>query len=76
MSIYHHLGLIFEIYLKMTFDLEGLLQKEQQFSRATMTKIEKGDDGVSLGAYAKILFVRNERLVELADPTFDIIVWD
>ena len=42
-------------------------------SRATLSKIEKGDDGVSLGAYAKVLFVLGmiERLVELADPTFD-----
>jgi transcriptional regulator with XRE-family HTH domain len=44
-------------------------------SRATLSKIEKGDEGVSLGAYAKILFVLGmiERLVELADPTFDIL---
>lgn len=37
--------------------------------------IEKGDDGVSLGAYAKILFVLGmiERLVELSDPTFDTL---
>lgn len=42
-------------------------------SRATLDKIEKGDSGVSLGAYAKILFVLGllPRLVELADPKFD-----
>lgn len=42
-------------------------------SRATLTKIEKGDDGVSLGAYAKTLFILGmiERLAELADPKFD-----
>jgi transcriptional regulator with XRE-family HTH domain len=44
-------------------------------SRATLSKIEKGDEGVSLGAYAKILFILGmiERLAELADPTFDIL---
>ncbi len=42
-------------------------------SRATLSKIEKGGAGVSLGAYAKVLFVLGmiERLAELADPTFD-----
>jgi transcriptional regulator with XRE-family HTH domain len=52
-----------------------LAAERAAISRATLTKIEKGDDGVSLGAYAKILFVLGmiERLVELADPTFDIL---
>jgi transcriptional regulator with XRE-family HTH domain len=42
-------------------------------SRATLSKIEKGDEGVSMAAYAKILFVlgMTKRLSELADPTFD-----
>lgn len=42
-------------------------------SRTTLSHIEKGNDGVSLGAYAKILFVLGmiERLVELADPASD-----
>ena len=42
-------------------------------SRTTLSKIEKGDDGVSLGAYAKILFILGmiDRLAELADPAFD-----
>lgn len=44
-------------------------------SRSTLSKIERGDDGVSLGAYAKILFILGmiERLVELADPSFDTL---
>lgn len=52
-----------------------LAAERAAISRATLSKIEKGDDGVSLGAYAKILFVLGmiERLVELADPTFDIL---
>lgn len=42
-------------------------------SRATLSKIERGDDGVSLGAYAKILFILGmiERLAELVDPSLD-----
>ena len=42
-------------------------------SRATLSKIEKGDGGVSLGAYAKILFVLGmvQQLAELADPKSD-----
>lgn len=44
-------------------------------SRATLSKIEKGDEGVSFGAYAKILYVIGmiQRLIELADPKFDVI---
>ncbi len=42
-------------------------------SRATLSKIEKGDEGVSLGAYAKIIFVLGmiDRLANLADPSVD-----
>lgn len=42
-------------------------------SRTTLSKIEKGEEGVSLGAYAKILFVMGmiNRLAELADPGLD-----
>lgn len=44
-------------------------------SRMTLNKIEKGDGGVSLGAYAKVLFVLGmiQRLLELADPKFDTL---
>ncbi|MBI5273655.1 MAG: helix-turn-helix domain-containing protein [Chlamydiales bacterium] len=50
-----------------------LAAERASISRATLSKIEKGDEGVSLGAYAKILFVLGmiKRLIELADPTFD-----
>ena len=34
-----------------------LAAERAAISRATLSKIEKGDEGVSLGAYAKILFV-------------------
>lgn len=42
-------------------------------SRTTLTKIEKGDIGVSFGAYARVLFILGmiDRLAELADPQFD-----
>lgn len=42
-------------------------------SRATLTKVEKGDEGVSLGAYAKVLFILGmiQQLAELADIKFD-----
>ena len=42
-------------------------------SRSTLSKIEKGDEGVSFGAYAKILFVLGliQHLTELAGPKFD-----
>jgi transcriptional regulator with XRE-family HTH domain len=42
-------------------------------SRTTLSKIEKGDEGVSLGSYARILFILGmlSRLAELVDPKFD-----
>src|SRR3989304_4788100 len=50
-----------------------LAAERASMSRATLSKIEKGDEGVSLGAYAKILFVLGmiRRLAEVADPKFD-----
>jgi transcriptional regulator with XRE-family HTH domain len=42
-------------------------------SRSTLDKIEKGEGGVSVSAYACILFVLGmvDRLSDLADPRFD-----
>ena len=42
-------------------------------SRATLTKIEKGEEGVSLGAYAKVIFILGmiKKLAELIEPKFD-----
>lgn len=50
-----------------------LAAERASICRATLTKIEKGDEGVSFGAYAKILFVLGmiQRMAELADPKFD-----
>jgi transcriptional regulator with XRE-family HTH domain len=52
-----------------------LAAERASISRATLAKIEKGEGGVSLGAYAKVLFILGmiERLVELADPAFDAL---
>lgn len=52
-----------------------LVAERASISRTTLSKIERGDEGVSLGAYAKILFVLGmiQRLDELADPKFDLI---
>ena len=50
-----------------------LAAERASISRATLSKIEKGDEGVSLGAYAKILFVLGlvQHLAEIADPRLD-----
>lgn len=52
-----------------------LAAERAAISRATLSKIEKGDEGVSLGAYSKILFVYGliGRLAEIADPKFDVL---
>jgi len=44
-------------------------------SRVTLTKIEKGDEGVSICAYAKVLFTLGmvTRLADLVDQTKDIL---
>jgi len=47
-------------------------------SRVTLSKIEKGDEGVSIGAYAKVLFILGmvNRLADLMDQTKDILGLD
>jgi transcriptional regulator with XRE-family HTH domain len=42
-------------------------------SRTTLTKIEKGDAGASIGAYAKVLFILGliSHLGDMADSTSD-----
>jgi transcriptional regulator with XRE-family HTH domain len=42
-------------------------------SRPTLGKIEKGDPGVSMGAYATVLFVLGmiDRIADIADVRFD-----
>ena len=50
-----------------------LAAERAEISRATLYKIEKGDGGVALSAYAKVLFILGmiNRLVELVDSRFD-----
>lgn len=52
-----------------------LAAERASISRTTLSKIEKGDEGVSFGAYARILFVFGmiNRLSELADLSHDQI---
>lgn len=50
-----------------------LAAERAQISRATLHKIEKGEEGVSFGAYAKVFFILGmlDRLSDLADPRHD-----
>jgi len=44
-------------------------------TRVTLTKVERGDPGVSLGIYATVLFVLglSDRLAQVADPGQDSV---
>ncbi|MBS0654890.1 MAG: helix-turn-helix domain-containing protein [Verrucomicrobia bacterium] len=44
-------------------------------SRTTLSKIEKGDEGVAVGAYVRVMFIMGmvQRFAELADMKFDQI---
>jgi cytoskeletal protein RodZ len=50
-----------------------LAAERASISRTTLAKIEKGDAGVSIGAYAKVLFILGliARLSEMVDIKFD-----
>lgn len=50
-----------------------IMAERASISRTTLNKVEKGDPGVSMGIYARILFVLGmaERLGELADVRSD-----
>jgi len=53
----------------------ALLAERAFLSRTTLTKIERGDPGVSVGAYATVLFVLGmvDRLADLADARHDSV---
>ena len=54
--------------------LSTTLAAERAFlNRKTLAKMEKGDPGVSMGAYASLLFVlgMTDRLAEVADARYD-----
>jgi hypothetical protein len=50
-----------------------LMAERALVGRNTITRLEKGDPGVSMGIYATVLFVLGmaDRLAELADPSND-----
>ena len=53
----------------------ALMAERAGLSKATLSKIEKGNPTVSLGGYASVIFVlgMTERLSELADVKHDLI---
>jgi cytoskeletal protein RodZ len=50
-----------------------LAAERASISRTTLTKIEKGDEGVSMGAYAKVLFILGliSHLADMVDVRVD-----
>ena len=53
----------------------ALLAERARVSRTTLTRVEKGDPGTSVGAYATVLFVlgMTDRLEDLADARHDSV---
>lgn len=51
----------------------GIMAERASISRTTLHKVEKGDPGVSMGIYARVLFVLGliESLADLADVRTD-----
>lgn len=51
----------------------ALMAERASISRVTLSKAEKGDPSVSLGTYAKLLFIFGmiDRLADLIDPATD-----
>lgn len=53
----------------------ALVEERASITHITLSKIEKGDSGVSLGNYAKVMFVLGmiDNLYNLAEPDNDTI---
>lgn len=53
----------------------AIMAERTSISRMTLSKVEKGQPGVSMGTYATVLFVLGmvDRLADLADPTHDAV---
>ncbi len=53
----------------------SLVEERAGITHATLTKVENGNSGVSIGIYAKVLFVLGliDNLYQLAEPDNDII---
>ena len=51
----------------------ALVAERALVGRNTITRVERGDPGVSIGIYATVLFIygMTERLADLADARFD-----
>src|SRR6266571_5471143 len=51
----------------------AIAAQRASISRTTLVKVEKGDPGVAVGIYARVLFVlgMSERLADIADPKND-----
>ncbi len=53
----------------------AILAERASISRSTLSKVEKGDAGVSVGTYATVLFTLGmaDRLADVADPRHDTV---
>lgn len=53
----------------------ALVEERAGITHATLTKVEKGNSGVSIGIYAKVIFVLGliDNLYQLAEPDNDTI---
>jgi hypothetical protein len=53
----------------------AILAERSRVSRTTLSRVENGDPGTSMGVYATVLFVlgMTERLADLADPRHDSV---
>jgi hypothetical protein len=51
----------------------SLLAKRAFINRKSLTRVERGDSGVSMGIYSTVIFTLGmiDRLAELADPAHD-----
>ncbi len=53
----------------------ALVEERAGITHITLTKVEKGDSGVSMGIYAKVMFVLGliDNLYNFADPDSDTV---
>lgn len=53
----------------------AIMAERASISRMTLSKVEKGEPGVSMGTYATVLFALGmaDRLADLADPRHDAL---
>ena len=53
----------------------AIMAERASISRMTLSKLERGEPGVSVGRYATVLFVLGmvDRLADLADPRDDAV---